>query len=98
MRRIVIAFVALDLKDFSSQQLQVLMFINILYLIFIGKTKPFFGRTNNFIAMFNEYAVGLILICYVIFTEYCPNKETQYSVGWLEVLILTIMLLVNAGR
>ena len=98
IRRIVIAIVALDLKDYSSQQLQVLMILNLLYLIYQGKSKPFFGKANNFFALLNEFAIGLILICFVIFTQYCPNKETQYSVGWAEILILAIMLLVNLGR
>ena len=52
------------------------MISNMIYMIYIGSTKPFYGRVNNTLELLNEFALGMIMICYVIFTEFCPNKET----------------------
>ena len=73
LRRI-IASVALDLKNYSGQQLQLIMLTNLLYLIYIGKTEPFVERSANNLAIANEYAIGILVYFFVIFTLFCPNK------------------------
>ena len=71
-----IAIVALDLKEYSSQQLQVLMISNMVYLVYIGKNYPFVDRADNKFEFLNEFALGMVTIYYVIFTDFCPNKFT----------------------
>ena len=74
------------------------MYSNLMYVLYLGKSKPFYGRVENTIALLNELALGIIMHCFVIFTQFCPNEKLQYIIGWVEIFIFFFMLSINMGR
>ena len=95
VRRINIAFVAIFLRNYPSQQLMLLMFQNTLCLIYIGLIRPFKGSFTNNIFILNEFVIGLTMIFQVIFTEFCSNVNTKFQVGWASLAFFGSTLFFN---
>ena len=51
----------------------------------IGQVKPFTGGVPaNRLEMFNECMLMLIMYSFMCFTDFVPDLETQYTVGYVS--------------
>ena len=64
----------------------------------IGQVKPFIGGVPaNKLEMFNESILMMIMYTFLCFTDFVPNLETQFTVGYVSCGIVMLHLLVCLG-
>ena len=64
------------------------MLVNLVQLIYIGRSKPLIGKTANRLEFLGENLICLLTILSVIFTDFCPDTVFRYNVGWIFVGLL----------
>jgi len=67
------------------------------YMIYLGETTPLSSLTDQRMDFFNEFAVMASIYTLPLFTDYVPEHETQYSIGWASISIAYIHIFVNWG-
>lgn len=53
------------------------------------------GFANNFVQIFNESVVLLIVISLVLFTDFVPNPVDRYDLGYALLYIIAFNIAVN---
>ena len=71
------------------------MGLNILILIYVGSFKPMKSRRINKFELTNEYLVGICTINLVSFTQRIQIPRMRYNAGWVSVLMLMFLILIN---
>jgi hypothetical protein len=68
------------------------LFINYLDLamiMFLGSVQPFKTKMRNFQEIVNECFLCISSFHFMLFTDFVPDKYTQYNIGWS--LVVTMM-------
>ena len=67
----------------------------VIYLIYVGWTKPHDDRWYNFLEKLNE--VGLICIAYIMFlqTAFMPDQVVKYQMCWAAIWLCVILYFFN---
>ena len=81
-RRIIISISSLYMADLSSLQLMLLVITNMLTMVYIGNYLPFKLHEQNREELRFEFLVGNITLLMFTFTDFCPDPEQKYRVGW----------------
>ena len=70
-------------------------FTESLIIMYQGMVRPYDLKMQNRLEMFNE--VMIMLNCYFLFlfSEFLPDPEVRYQMGWVNIGMLSIMILVN---
>lgn len=63
--------------------------------MYIGIVKPIEKRFSNQLELFNEWLNMLATYNFFLFTDFVNSMETQYSIGWMNILIVTVLITVN---
>ena len=89
------ALIIVCLPRFNWAQIQLIVFLQSLTMIFQGIVRPYEMTTQNRMEMFDE--IMIMLNCYFLFmfTEYMPDRELRYTLGWVNIGFLATLLLVN---
>jgi len=72
-----------------------LMYLSIAVMIAIGLSEPLETKKLNRIEMFNEAFVMFAIYHLVIFTDFVPDIETKYLMGWSCIAVTSFNMLVN---
>ena len=64
-------------------------------MIYVGKYKPFSGKYENYLELFNEYIVGVCTIIMVSFTQFVKDPFSKFYAGWMSVLYFLLLIFVN---
>ena len=75
--------------------MQIIIMQNTFCLIYITNSKPYLDRRQNHLEILNEFMIGVMVILYIDFTDYCPNKWITYQAGWAEIIGFLICLIIN---
>ena len=94
-RCLYVYYVMIFLKSNSAYQVQALDFLNMLAQIYFGSYFPHKHRLLNRLEIFNELQIMLCTLHLMVFSDYVPDLETQYFMGWVFIVILTSMVIVN---
>ena len=70
-------------------------FLNLFCLVFLGLSLPFKTRFKNRLELFNEFTVVTCTLLMMTFTQYVPDVETQYMMGWSMIGVIVFNFLVN---
>ena len=54
------------------------------------------NKKINFFELTNEYLVGICTINLVSFTQHIQDPRMRYNAGWVSVLMLMFLILINA--
>lgn len=95
IRRIIYIFTSFYLTGSTIVQVLIIIFFQVSMLIYQGDIRPGRDRITNRFDMFNEM---LVLICkdtFIVFTDWLPNKEAQFQVGWYWMSFLLLTMLIN---
>ena len=92
----IFVFTALSLGWTPSSQLQIVMFLNLFVLIFLGNYSPFTTRLQNRQQLFNEVTTSFATIMMMCFTDVVPDESTKYKYGWVFIGIICANSGVNA--
>ena len=66
-------------------------------ILFIIETKPFEENRINKQEIFNEIMVLLSGYVMFLYTEFVPDYETTYLIGWFHVGLILVVLMGNIG-
>jgi hypothetical protein len=97
LRRLIFCALAFYCTHLSFFQVQMLMYLNLLVLLYVGGVKPFETRFKNRIEMFNELCICLLTIQMCLFTDFVGGKEAQFDAGWQMVGVMGFNMLSNFG-
>ena len=64
-------------------------------IISIGWIQPFKVRTLNRLELFNEVLVQISFYYMIIYSEFVPDANARYKVGWSNALLVASMVLIN---
>jgi len=65
-------------------------------IIYIGQAEPYNTPSNNVKELINEFMILIITTSLLLFTDYVPDVETQYTIGgWSYCGIMTICIFYN---
>ena len=66
-------------------------------ILFIIEFKPFEENRLNKQEIFNELMVLLSGYIMFLYTEFVPEYETKYLIGWFHVGLILVVLMGNIG-
>lgn len=96
VRRSILCFTCLFLKNHLCFQLMMIEFINLFAMILIVSSKPYSLRQTNKREMFNEFLILQMTNMLSLFTDYANDREFQYNVGgWIYVGFLGLIIAFN---
>jgi hypothetical protein len=87
VRRTIFAAVVVFLSEHEYFKVMSFLWLQTLYMIYVGWNKPHLENSYNVVDKINEFA--LICLGYLMFlmTHYMRDQEVKYEVGWLAVFI-----------
>ena len=71
------------------------MLMNLLTQIFIGSLKPLKGRRENRFEFFNDISVYLVTYHFMFFSDFIPEQETQFQIGWSCIIFTLLCIAIN---
>ena len=96
VRRLIYLAVGLNIIDIpSSLQLNTLMFLNLLNLVYIGKAEPNVDRVDRRIELFNDF---MVLICFdsaLMVTDLAETPEQKFHNSFLMIGIIQLQIMGN---
>jgi hypothetical protein len=94
-RRIIFISSVFLAKNHPFVQVMLLFYCNLIITIYFGITKPYKDRFANMIELFNELQITFICYFTLIFTDYVPTVEQQYSGGFMMIYLVITLLAAN---
>ena len=92
LRRVVIAFNIVTFTNHTTHQIQVTLFLTTLMLIYQGWVKPFEFKKRNFQELINEVLILLNAYFLIMYSDFVPDPEVRYLMGWVNIGMLIIMM------
>lgn len=66
-----------------------------LWVIYLANARPFQARFVNRLEIFNESINMISIYGFIIFSDFVRDPVVQYGHGWLHIVCLCSLLLVN---
>ncbi|TNV87454.1 hypothetical protein FGO68_gene15662 [Halteria grandinella] len=104
IRRLVFAFLAVQMGEHCSLQAMVLIYTSILMSIYFILVRPFEEKSLNRIEVFNELCILFASYHLLLFTDFDysdpsdteeQHLQTQYMAGWSIIAVTTLNIIVN---
>ena len=70
--------------------------VNLSNLVYIGISEPFTTKQKIKIEYFNEACLGLFTYFLFLYTDFIPDEDVKYSLGWVQLTIFSVNLLGNS--
>ena len=87
----------MDREEDAIFQVLGIMFLNLASIIYLGQVRVFKTPVYNYFEAINEWFVAACTYHIVLFTEFVPSYEVQYSLGFSFIGMALIFVLVNFG-
>jgi hypothetical protein len=71
------------------------MFLNILILIYLGFTNANCSKLDYILSLNTEMFMAIVCYHLIAFTDFVPNKETQYLMGKSFMVWICLLLAIN---
>jgi hypothetical protein len=95
LRRLIFCALAFYCTTVVFFQVQMLMFLNLFILLYIGGVQPFDTKFKNQIEMFNEFCICILTIQMTLFTDFVGRKDAQFDAGWQMVGVMVVNMFCN---
>jgi hypothetical protein len=83
----------------SAIQTQLLMFLCLFYVMYYGYVRPETGGKQVYvIEIFNNFALLMATYTLLLFTDFVPDFNMRFQLGYCFVLIAAAVLIVNLLR
>mmetsp|Transcript_14758 Transcript_14758/g.10662 ORF Transcript_14758/g.10662 Transcript_14758/m.10662 type:complete len:89 (+) Transcript_14758:654-920(+) len=69
--------------------------INLLTFMYVMGIAPFTEQLLNYLEYFNEFTVLVISYFLIFFTDFAEDKEMEYRLGWIVIVLTLFNILVN---
>jgi hypothetical protein len=67
----------------------------LLYLNYMISNQPFLNKADNSLELFTEGCITIFIYTFFCFTDFIPDPETRFLVGWVAMVIFLINVLGN---
>ena len=64
-------------------------------MIYTGDVKPFKQRHHNTLAIMNEFLILLNTYFMIIYSDFVPDAQIKYLMGWVNLSVIICMVVVN---
>ena len=95
LRRLIFTFSVFMINDYAIVQLQLVIYINMIMMIYQGNYQPIASREENQVQLFNEVMIQLVTVHLLFFTDWVSNVNDQFMLGWSMVGWVFYLILVN---
>jgi hypothetical protein len=95
LRRAIFVMIPAFFTGMSCNQIQLLMFLSFLYMIWYANYRPHYSSTRTRLEIFNE---AMILVCcyhMFIFSNFAMDLDMQFYFGYVYVCVIGIVLIIN---
>ena len=94
LRRFTFVMLPVVMSDYPTNQLQVLLMHNLVYVVFYGVLEPLKSRHDFKLELFNDSMMSLMLFHMVCFTDTVDLKY-HYAIGYSFLAFLCFLVTVN---
>ena len=95
LRRLIFVHSAFYLSETPTFQIQSIILINLFSLIYKGNNNPQISRFSNRIELFNEAFVCIVTLHLMFYTDWVPDSQTQFEMGFSMIGFMIINFAVN---
>lgn len=92
-----VLIVFLWMKAHPIFQVLMLEITNLMQLMYFAHFLPKYGKRLNAIEIMNEIQVCLCTMHLCIFSDFVPNLDEQYFMGWVFIILLSSAIFINLG-
>ena len=64
-------------------------------MILLGLVEPLSSRHQNRVEIFNNFMILVMSYCLISFTDYAPDPEARYTMGYGLVVLTIFNIVVN---
>jgi len=79
--------------DIFVFQMFVLILTQMIVLMVYARIKPFSDKSQYRLHIFDELGVILLMYHLICYTDFVPEPETQFKVGWSMVAITALLII-----
>jgi len=94
-RRILLSFIAVYMQKVAGMQVVILMYFNLLSMIYLAQVQPFKDKAVNKIEAYNESCIYLNSILLSTFSDYYEDVEMKHKIGWFFIIVCISCIFVN---
>jgi len=95
MRRVIYVAIALVVFTQDYQHILAMFYLNLAWIIYLGSSWPHQRKTISKIDMANEFIIVAIFLHLFTFTDFVPDLELQYSIGWSMNGFVVLLICLN---
>lgn len=70
---------------------------SIFVVVYTSSVQPFIDDSDDILDIFNEFTIMTLCYFCVTYTQFVPETELKYSIGWIAIGIVLINLIGNIG-
>lgn len=67
-------------------------------LVYVGLARPIQDKAQMTTELVNEFILGLLTHWLVIFTDFCSNINFKYQSGYVYILVVILVIIINLGQ
>ena len=97
IRRIVFVAIPTFLFGYPSHQLQILIFLTSLYILYYTGERPHWDRRRGRIEVFNEVMILGATYHLVCFSDFNLDTDAQFKMGYSFIALFGIVVVVNVA-
>ena len=91
-RRMIYAVILINWLDKSCFQVQLVVLLNILFLVYLCYTFPYWSLMANVVEIVNEISTAICTYFLTAFSDFVPDAKIKYSSGWPIVGITCFLI------
>ena len=95
IRRLIFVSIAFNWVHFEAPQILLLMACNLFICVYHLETYAFNSKWSNHVEMFNELTIMVVTIHLLFFTQWIPDQEMQYLLGWSMIYFIIQNIIIN---
>lgn len=95
IRRFVFALTCVYLKDYNYLQIWIQVFSTTVIIIYLVHVQPFEQHSMNRMEIYNEATFLLCINMCFLFTDFVPDANMRYSIGWGFLFLVGMNFLAN---
>ena len=91
-RSLVLSLSLVYLQDNYKLQLGISLVITMSMAMFISTWQPYENKFENQLQTFNQFITLSILYVMMCFTDFVPDPEIRYSLGYVQIVLVALMI------
>ena len=97
LRRALLVYVVIYKMDNLTLQIVVLFSTTLLQIVIIASFKVYLSQSKNRAELLNEVFTMFIMYGTFLFTDYVPDANVKFNLGYLFSALIILHLILNLG-